>query len=193
MAGKIQNEDIKSVAELISAGATESSLPNDDKIFVTALGLNKSLKQAIIDEDIGGGGGGGKREHVFKINGRFNTLTIPANAQDTLYPFDVDCKITDLILVREVAGSSGTTQVTVQVKPPAGAWANICSVQPAISSAAGSEVSIKVGEVKANCTAPVLNSSPYLVAAGTLMRMNLTSVEGGTPNSLSVIVIFEEQ
>lgn len=56
MAGKIQNQDIKSAAELVSAGATAASLPNDDKIYVTALSINKTLKQAIIDGDIGGGG-----------------------------------------------------------------------------------------------------------------------------------------
>lgn len=55
MAGKIQNQDIKSAAELVSAGATAASLPNDDKIYVTASSINKTLKQAIIDGDIGGG------------------------------------------------------------------------------------------------------------------------------------------
>src|SRR5574343_128914 len=54
MAGKIQNEDIKGVSELTSP----SSLPNDDKIYVTANSLNKTLKQAIIDGDISGGGSG---------------------------------------------------------------------------------------------------------------------------------------
>ncbi len=52
MAGRIQNEDIRSVAELVSAGATAASLPNDDKIYVTANSVNKTLKQALIDGDI---------------------------------------------------------------------------------------------------------------------------------------------
>lgn len=56
MAGKIQNEDIKSAAELVSAGGTAAQLPNDIKIYITALSLNKSLYQAIVDGDIGGGG-----------------------------------------------------------------------------------------------------------------------------------------
>lgn len=55
MAGKIQNEDIKTAAELVSAGATAASLPNDDKVYVSALSINKTLKQAIIDGDIGTG------------------------------------------------------------------------------------------------------------------------------------------
>jgi hypothetical protein len=50
---RIQNEDIKSSAQLISGGGTAAQLPNDDKIYVTANSINKTLKQAIIDEDIG--------------------------------------------------------------------------------------------------------------------------------------------
>lgn len=52
--GRIQNEDIKSSIELVSDGGTESQLPNDDKIYVTASSINKTLKQAIIDGDISG-------------------------------------------------------------------------------------------------------------------------------------------
>jgi hypothetical protein len=43
---------------LISAGATNSSLLNDTKIYVTSGGINKQLSQAITDGDIGGSGGG---------------------------------------------------------------------------------------------------------------------------------------
>lgn len=50
---RIQNEDIKSSAQLISGGGTAAQLPNDDKVYVTANSINKTLKQAIIDEDIG--------------------------------------------------------------------------------------------------------------------------------------------
>lgn len=53
MAGKIQNEDIKSSAEIVADGGTASQLPNDTKIWVTANGINKTLYQAIVDEDIG--------------------------------------------------------------------------------------------------------------------------------------------
>jgi hypothetical protein len=56
---KIQNSDVKSEAELITAGATKSSLINDVKIYVAANSINKTLNQAITDGDIGGGGTGG--------------------------------------------------------------------------------------------------------------------------------------
>lgn len=50
MAGKIQNQDIKSSAELASAGATDASLPNDNKIYVAS--LSKRLDQALSAGDI---------------------------------------------------------------------------------------------------------------------------------------------
>jgi len=57
MAGKLQNEDHKSLAELTGAGGSAAQLLNDSKIYVTAGGINKQLSQAITDGDIGGGGG----------------------------------------------------------------------------------------------------------------------------------------
>lgn len=59
MAGKLQNEDFKSKAELQAAGGNENQLLNDTKIYVTSNGINKTLDQAILDGDIGGGGVGG--------------------------------------------------------------------------------------------------------------------------------------
>lgn len=44
---KIQNEDIKSAADLLASGGTISSLINDDKIYVKANGLNIRLLEAI--------------------------------------------------------------------------------------------------------------------------------------------------
>ena len=55
---KLQNEDFKSAAQLVSGGGTAAQLLNDTKIYVTARSLNKSLFQAITDGNIGGGGGG---------------------------------------------------------------------------------------------------------------------------------------
>jgi microcystin-dependent protein len=52
MAGRIQNEDIKTEAEITGAGGSPSQLPNDTKIWLTALGINKTLAQALIDGDI---------------------------------------------------------------------------------------------------------------------------------------------
>lgn len=64
MAGRIQNEDIKSSAELVSAGGTAAQLPNDTKAYVTAKSINKTLFQAITDGDIGGSGAGGGKNYA---------------------------------------------------------------------------------------------------------------------------------
>lgn len=73
MAGRIQNEDVKTLAELTGAGGSASQLINDTKIYVTANALNKQLSQAITDGDIGGGGGGGIN---FIVNGNAENATI---------------------------------------------------------------------------------------------------------------------
>lgn len=54
MAGTIQNEDVKSEAELISAGGAKAQLINDTKIYVTSGTINKTLDDAIADGDISG-------------------------------------------------------------------------------------------------------------------------------------------
>lgn len=54
-AGTIQNEDVKSESELITAGGTKAQLINDTKIYVTAGSLNKRLDEAIIAGDFASG------------------------------------------------------------------------------------------------------------------------------------------
>jgi len=56
VAGKLQDADFKTEAELISAGATAAQLLNDTKVYVTAGGLNKKLSSAISAGDLGGSG-----------------------------------------------------------------------------------------------------------------------------------------
>jgi hypothetical protein len=53
LASFIQNEDVKSESELISAGGTKAQLINDTKIYVTSVA--KTLEEAIADGDIAGG------------------------------------------------------------------------------------------------------------------------------------------
>lgn len=55
MPSKIQGSDIKTTAELISAGATAADLPKDTQVYLTANSLNKTLKDAIEAGDISGG------------------------------------------------------------------------------------------------------------------------------------------
>lgn len=56
--GKIQNEDVKSSAEIIAAGGTNAQLINDTKIWMTTTSPAQQLSAAITSGAIGGGGGG---------------------------------------------------------------------------------------------------------------------------------------
>lgn len=47
MAGKIQNEDIKTQAELTGAGGAKSQLPNAAKVYLESFAENKTLKEAL--------------------------------------------------------------------------------------------------------------------------------------------------
>ena len=70
MAGKIQNEDIKSAADLVAAGGTAAQLPNDTKVYMTANGINDTLYNAVVAGKIGSGGGG---SFNYISNGNFET------------------------------------------------------------------------------------------------------------------------
>lgn len=67
-AGKLQNEDFKTRAQIEAAGGTQAQLLNDTKIYVTANGINSQLSSAITSGQLGGGGGGGVN---FLANGDF--------------------------------------------------------------------------------------------------------------------------
>lgn len=68
-AGKIQNEDVKSASELVSAGSDATHLINDDKIWVKANSINQTLNAAVVAGALGGGGGGGGAQWVADIAG----------------------------------------------------------------------------------------------------------------------------
>lgn len=101
MAGKIQNEDVKTEAELVSAGGTAAQLINDSKIWISALGLNKTLDDAIVAGDIGGGGGyavveinsnvtlaSGNSNHVDTSAARSLTMPLAPSSGDTVRVVD---------------------------------------------------------------------------------------------------------
>ena len=52
---KIQRQGVKTDTQIVAGGGLISDLINDNQIYVSANSLNKTLKNAIIDGDIGGG------------------------------------------------------------------------------------------------------------------------------------------
>ncbi len=86
--GKLQNEDFKSVADLIAAGSDQSHLLNDTKIYITANGLNQQLSTAISAGLIGGSSGGGGGIQLLanpgaEVDVNHITDTIPADLTRT--------------------------------------------------------------------------------------------------------------
>lgn len=124
MAGRIQNEDIRSAAELVSAGATAASLPNDDKIYVTANGVNKTLKQAILDGDIGGGGG--SKNYLATKNGGFES-------NSTTYWSLFNTTLTSLIPTGSI--TAGAASITTFAATATGKLAGNYSLNTASSGA----------------------------------------------------------
>lgn len=78
--GKLQNEDFKTEAQLLSAGGAKSQLLNDDKIYITGDGLNKTLKEAIDDGDLAAGGGVGSPSIFALLNAEDEDVTGWTNA-----------------------------------------------------------------------------------------------------------------
>lgn len=113
MSGKIQNEDIKSSAELAAAGATDASLPNDTKIYVTASGLNKTLKEAIEDNDLSGGGG----FSVQSINSNVTLTTSSSNYVDTTAARTLGMPASpttgDQLRIKDASNQAGTNPITL--------------------------------------------------------------------------------
>jgi hypothetical protein len=52
---KIQRQGIKTDTEIVTAGGAIANLPGDDQVYVSANSINKTLKNAILDGDIGAG------------------------------------------------------------------------------------------------------------------------------------------
>ena len=68
-AGRIQNEDVKTLGEITGAGGSASQLINDSKIYVTANGINQQLSSAITSGLIGGSPTTGAS---YAVNGKVN-------------------------------------------------------------------------------------------------------------------------
>jgi hypothetical protein len=121
---------------------------------------------------------------IFNQNGLLATGT----GVDGIFVFKQGGEISQAGITREVAGSGGVTEIDIKIKPPAGAWTSIFTTRPQIFAAAGADASAYTGSANAGTTAPVLTSPTIAIASGTLMRMDVISVETGTPNTASALV-----
>lgn len=120
----------------------------------------------------------------FQANGPYAI----ADGVDGIYVFRDPASINGVTLARQVAGISGYSQVDIQIKPPLGVWTSIFTTLPAIGAAAGNDAFCYTGSSNPNTTAPIMFNNPINVPTGTMMRMNVTAIEAGSPTGLSAMV-----
>lgn len=143
----------------------------------------------------------------FNFNGNYATVALPIVAADGLDVFEFDSQIIDVWLFIRVAGSSGTTEIDLEVADtPAGPWTSIFTTTPKINYVAGDYV--WVGSVNPSLVGSEYNPSPAYVApanttAGVLdsavtdlrpawsaMRCNLTTAQGGAPDGCGFLLRY---
>jgi len=143
----------------------------------------------------------------FDINGLYSLApSFPQYGVDGISVFEFNAQIIDVWLFNQIAGSSGSTTVDIQVMAsPGGSWTSIFTTQPSISWQAGNDV--WVGSVNPsligslynplpaysppiNTTAAVLDSTiTNAIPAWAAMRCVLNGAQVGGQNA-GVIVHF---
>lgn len=160
------------------------TMATDRAVYLTALGLNKSLKQAIIDGDLGGGGGGGGglvevMNSPVVINGLAGSITglsyfyVPKNFTVNQVKLAVYEKngITTGNLVLDV--KKGATQANAGM-------ATILSAQATLNFATAADYDVASATISGGaCT------------LGQWLRIDLTSVPSGFVGKAHVIVYGE--
>lgn len=142
-AGKIQNEDVKTLTELINAGGSMAQLINDTKVYVSAGSLNKQLSTSITDGSLGNaslpsqagnageflttngtvvswaptGAGTPVYQQYFVLDGPYAAVIgTSANDQGSRFicPLATGCKITSVCMWVKIKGTSGTTTLDLK-------------------------------------------------------------------------------
>jgi hypothetical protein len=96
----------------------------------------------------------------------------PATHWDQEFP-NFDLTIVGARLIIDVAGISGTTEIDILVKPPAGAFTSIYSTKPSASYTDGD------GFITTN---QILDPTKVSVPAGSVIRLDTTSVQTNGQN-----------
>jgi hypothetical protein len=182
---------LKRAAADFNSFTEKLSVDNDDLILIEDSAASLAKKK-VKRSNFGGSGGGIQGVFRYQVNGLYNqqgALTGP----DGVFIANQAIKVERIECYVDIAGSSGSTTFDLQYQPPAGSFATMLSTQGSITSAAGNNADIGTGETKANMTAPVMTSTPFLVAANGKIRMDLTAVQAGAPNSCAVFIYYSLQ
>jgi hypothetical protein len=186
----LKHETGATVSERMSLGGADQNLPNGGLAFFM---YDTTSRWRLVQIIAGGGASTGiQGVQRFQVNGFYNTGVNMAGVDGSFF-FNEPVKIVGVLVYVETAGSSGATTFRLQYKAPAGSYVNMMTTDGSISAAAGNNVEIRTGETKANMTAPVLTSTPFNVAAGGAVRLDLPAQQAGSPNSCGCVIFYEKQ
>lgn len=129
------------------------------------------------------------QEKCFFINGRYDDAGYPLNGVDGKAFFEFDAEIINVWVFNDTAGTSGTTELDIKIKPKgSGSFTSIFSTTPKITSAAPSSTWFEIGDAATGIVAPVLNgANPYPVNRGDAIRLDLISAMANAKNAGVVI------
>lgn len=169
---------------------TEYSVAGSTLTFVAA--PPNAVNVEVVITAAAAGTAGGKRTFELKLNGNYGN-SAPINNVDGLWVAPADIRITNVYIYQDEAGSGGTTEIDLKVKPfGSGAFTSIFTTTPKVTSAAGSDEWCGIGDVVTGFTAPVLTSAPFVVPAKSAIRMDLITAQTGSPAGVGVVVEYEE-
>lgn len=152
----------------------------DDRVFVTASGINKTLKDAIQDGDIGGGGGGGGMievfNHVVSIGSSAATLT---GLSYFMAPTPFNITSVRLLVYSKNAITSGFLEIDVKknTTPDNVGMTSILTTKPIIDFSIDPDYTLSSGVIS---TAAVSNNN--------FLRLDVTSIPTGWAGQFQVIV-----
>ena len=125
---------------------------------------------------------------LFVANGAYKG-GVARNRFDGFYRFKFNAWILNVQIFNGDPGLSGTTEVECyRFTSAGGSGTSIFSTTPKIDSTAAANVWAGIGESVAGVTAPILTSSPNMLAvnAGDVLQAKIISVMGGNPKDLQL-------
>lgn len=127
------------------------------------------------------------QEKQFFVNGNYSLLTTPFIGIDGFDFMFNDTTLYDAFMFIKTAGSSGDTSLDIKyATTPGGSFTSIFSTPPSINYQAGNNFWVYGGTSFVHTTAPVLGVTQ--LAAGTALRCDILSSQGGTPLACGIIL-----
>lgn len=136
----------------------------------------------------------GDRSHVWKVNGLYGSITIPADEIDEVFIAPYDIKINSLWIKHGAIGASGTTEYDLLIGSSGGSFSSILTTTGKITSAASPGVWTDSGSVigiQTGVTKPVLAS--VNVNAGQGLRFDMLQKMTGNPSDATMEIWYQQR